>query len=155
MAALPLATQSHPGKGDLFMSNRSLSFSFDLPNLIKAAPIPLVVVAAWSLLRALGLSVGVLTSIVTLLIWLFCGAWYARTVLQTGSQPGILNLALNGALLGVAASVVDDLVWWIGRNLRVGGITLDLIGMLTGLIYVGIIVGLATVAWYAYQTEKR
>jgi hypothetical protein len=137
------------------MSNRSLSFDFDLPNLIKAAPIPLVVVAVWSLLRALGLSLGVLTSIVTLLIWIFCGAWYARTVLQAGSQPGTINLALNGAILGAAASVVADLVWWIGRNLRVGGVTLDLIGLLTSLVYVGIIVGLATVAWYAYQTEKR
>jgi hypothetical protein len=138
------------------MSNRSLSFDFDLPNLIKAAPIPLVVVAVWSLLRALGLSLGVLTSIVTLLIWIFCGAWYARTVLQAGSRPALLSLALNGAVLGAAASVVDDLVWWLGRNLRVGGgVTLDLIGLLTSLIYVGIIVGLATVAWYAYQTEKR
>src|SRR5512137_1801802 len=120
------------------MSNRSLSLNFDLPNLIKAAPIPLVVVAAWSLLLALGLSLGVLTSIVTLLIWLFCGVWYARTVLQAGGRPGAINLALNGAILGAVASVVDDLLWWIGRNLRVGGVTLDLIGVLTGLIYVGI-----------------
>jgi len=138
------------------MSTRSLSFDFDLPNLIKAAPIPLVVVAVWSLLLALGLSLGVLTSIVTLLIWIFCGAWYAHTALQSGSRSAVLNLALNGALLGAAASVVDDLVWWIGRNLHVGGgVTLDLIGLLTGLIYVGIIAGLAAVAWYAYQTEKR
>ena len=137
------------------MSNRPLSFNFDLPNLIKAAPIPLIVVAVWSLLVALGLNLGVLTGIVTLLVYIFCGAWYARTVLQTGSQPGIFNLALNGAILGAVAAVVDDLVSWIGRNLRFGGITLDLIGVLTGLIYVAIIVGMAAVAWYAYQTEKR
>jgi hypothetical protein len=137
------------------MSSRPLSFNFDLPNLIKAAPVPLIVVAVWSLLRALGLNLGVLTSIVTLLIWLFCGAWYAHAVLQAGNQPGAINLALNGAILGAVASVVDDLVWWIGRNLRVGGVTLDVIGMLTGLVYVGIIVGVAAVAWYAFQTEKR
>ena len=137
------------------MSGRPLSFNFDLSNLIKAAPIPLIVVAVWALLRALGLSLGVLTSIVTLLIWLFCGAWYARAVLQAGSQPGAINLALNGAILGAVASVVEDLVWWIGRNLRVGGVTLDVIGVLTSLVYVGIIVGVAAVAWYAYQTEKR
>jgi hypothetical protein len=137
------------------MSNLSLSFTFDPPGLLKAAPLPLIVVAVWSLLLALGLSPGVLTSIVTLIIWIFCGVWYARTVLQVGSRPGILNLALNGAILGAAASVTDDLVWWISRNLRVGGVTLDVPGVLTSVIYVGIIVGLATVAWYAYQTENR
>jgi hypothetical protein len=137
------------------MSNRPLSFNFDLPNLIKAAPIPLIVVAVYSLLMALGLSLGVLTGIVTLLVLIFCGAWYARTVLQGGSQPGVINLALNGALLGAAASVVSDLVAWIGHNLRSGGVTLDLIRVLTGLVYVGIIAGVAAVAWYAYQTEKR
>jgi hypothetical protein len=137
------------------MSLSSLSFSFDKPNLLKAAPIPLIVVAVWSLLVALGLNLGVLTGIVSLLVWVFCGAWYARTVVQAGGQPGIFNLAFNGALLGAAVSIVDDLVSWIGRNLRFGGVTLDLISILTGLIYVAIIVGMATVTWYAYQTEKR
>ncbi len=137
------------------MSTRSLSFNFDMPSLMKAAPIPLIAVAAWSLLRALGLSLGVLTSIATLLIWLFCGAWYARAVLQAGANPGLVNIVLNGAILGAAASVVDDLVWWIGRNLRVGGVALDLIDVLIGLLYVGIIVGVAAVAWYAYRTEKH
>ena len=137
------------------MSLSSLSFSFDKPNLLKAAPIPLIVVVVWSLLVALGLNLGVLTGIVTLLVWIFCGAWYVRTVLQSGSQPGVFNLALNGALLGIVVSVVDDLVSWIGRNLRFGGVTLDLISMLIGLIYVALIVGMATVTWYAYQTEKR
>jgi hypothetical protein len=137
------------------MPYRSLSFQLDRSNLIKAAPVPLIVVGGWSLLQTLGLNLGVFTGIVTLLVWIFCGAWYARTVLQAGNQPGVLNLALNGALLGAVASVVDDVVSWIGRNLRFGGVTLDLISVLIGLVYVGIIVGLATVAWYAYQTEKR
>jgi hypothetical protein len=137
------------------MSFSSLSFSFDKPNLLKTAPIPLIVVAVWSLLVAVGLNLGVLAGIVTLFVWIFCGAWYARTVLQAGSRPGIFNLAVNGALLGAAVSIVMEVVSWIVRNLRFGGVTLDLISVLIGLIYVAIIVGLATVAWYAYQTEKR
>jgi hypothetical protein len=137
------------------MSNRPLSFNFDLPNLLKAAPVALIVVAVYSLLMALGLSLGVLTGITTLLILIFCGAWYARTVLQAGSQPGVINLALNGAILGAVASVVSDLVAWLARNLRFGGLTLDLIRVLTGLVYVGIIAGIGAVAWYAYKTEKR
>ena len=59
------------------MSYRSLSFHFDQPNLIKAAPVPLIALAAWGLLLALGFNLGVLTSIATLLLWIFCGAWYA------------------------------------------------------------------------------
>lgn len=137
------------------MQSQTRGLNVEMQHLIKAAPVPLIVVAILSVLGVLGVRLGVFSGVVYLLAWTFCGVWYARTILQAGTRPMTIDLALNGALIGAAASLIDDAIGWIGSALRSNGYALDVVSWLMSMIYVGIIAALGAVAWYAYQTENR
>jgi hypothetical protein len=138
------------------MRSGSVQFNFDMANLLKAGPAPLgVAVVLAVLLRLAGISLGILGSIIFTLFWAFCGVWYARAAIQSGARLFVTDLALNGAILGLVASVVYSLVYWIAAALRSNGYTLDVVGLLFGAVADGIIAALGAAAWYAYTTEKR
>ncbi len=133
----------------------SRAIKLDVPILTKTLPIPLIAAAVLAVLGVLQISFGALSSLVYLALWLFCGAWYAQSVLRAGARPSVINLAVNGALVGAAAAVVNEVLAWLGRALRFGGETADLGGLLIEMIFVSIIAGIAAVAWFAFQTDKR
>src|SRR5512143_394483 len=133
----------------------SRAIKLDVPILIKALPIPLIAAAVLAVLDMLNVSFGIFTSLIYLAFWIFCGAWYTQLVLKTGRRPGVINLAVNGALVGAAASFVYQVLIWLERVLRVGGQSVDLAGLVITMLYVAIIAGLAAVAWFAFQTDKR
>ena len=135
------------------MSSRAIAL--DVPTLAKALPIPLIVAAVLAVLDMLNVSFGIFTSLIYLALWIFCGAWYTQLVLKTGRRPGVINLVVNGALVGAAASFVYQVLLWLERVLRVGGQSVDLAGLVITMLYVAIIAGLAAVAWFAFQTDKR
>jgi len=137
------------------MQSKPLSFNFDLANLLKAGAVPLIVAAALGLFRLISISLGVLGGIAFTLVWAFCGVWYARAAIQSGARLFVTDLALNGAIMGLVASVVYSLVYWIAAALRSNGYTLDVVGLLFGAIADAIVAALGAVAWYAYTTEKR
>jgi len=138
------------------MQSRSMQFNFDTVNLLKAGPVPLVVAVVLAvLLRLVGISLGFLSGILFTLFWAFCGAWYARAAMQSGARLFVTDLALNGTILGLVASVVYSLVYWIAAALRSSGYTLDVVGLLFGAVADGIIAALGAVAWHAYTMEKR
>ncbi len=135
------------------MSSRAVTL--DVPTLTKALPIPLIVAAVLAVLDMLNVSFGIFTSVIYLALWIFCGAWYTQLVLKTGRRPGVISLAVNGALVGAAASFVYQVLLWLERVLRVGGQSVDLAGLVITMLYVAVIAGLAAVAWFAFQTDKR
>jgi len=75
--------------------------------------------------------------------------------MTSGARLFVIDLALNGAILGTAASIVYSIVAWIAAALRANSYTLDVVGMLFGAIADGIVAALGAVAWHAYATEKR
>lgn len=133
----------------------SRAIKLDIPLLTKALPIPLIAAAVLAVLDMLSVSFGIFTSLIYLALWIFCGAWYTQLALKAGNRPGVINLAVNGALVGAAASFVYQVLIWLERVLRVGGQTVDVAGLLVTLLYVAIIAGLGAVAWFAFQTDKR
>lgn len=133
----------------------SRAIKLDVPILTKALPIPLLAAAVLAVLDMLSVSFGIFTSLIYLALWVFCGAWYTQLVLKTGNRPGVINLVVNGALIGAAASFVYQVLSWLERVLRVGGQTVDVAGLLVTMLYVAIIAGLGAVAWFAFQTDKR
>ncbi|CAG0927128.1 hypothetical protein TFLX_00370 [Thermoflexales bacterium] len=133
----------------------SRAIKLDIPLLTKALPIPLIAAAVLAVLDMLSVSFGIFTSLIYLALWIFCGVWYTQLVLKAGNRPGVINLAVNGALVGAAASFVYQVLIWLERVLRVGGQTVDVAGLLVTLLYVAIIAGLGAVAWFAFQTDKR
>ncbi|HSD82400.1 MAG TPA: hypothetical protein VLG46_00985 [Anaerolineae bacterium] len=133
----------------------SRAIKLDIPILTKALPIPLIAAAVLAVLDMLSVSFGIFTSLIYLALWIFCGAWYTQLVLKAGNRPGVINLAVNGALVGAAASFVYQVLIWLERVLRVGGQTVDVAGLLVTMLYMAIIAGLGAVAWFAFQTDKR
>ncbi len=135
------------------MSSRAIKL--DISTLTKALPIPLIMAAGRAVLNMVNVSFGIFSSLIYLALWIFCGAWYTQLVLRAGQRPGVINLAVNGALVGAAAALVYQVLTWLERVLRIGGQSIDLAGLLMELISVGIIACLGAVAWFAFQTDKR
>lgn len=137
------------------MQSQTRGLNINMPNLIKAAPVPLIATVVMGLLSLLSIRLGVLSGIIFTLLWAFCGAWYAREILRSGERTLAIDLALNGAVLGIAAAIIYSIIVWLAAALRSNGYTLDVVSLLMGALADGIIAALGAIAWYAYQTEKR
>ena len=92
------------------MPEEKTEFKIDKTNLIKAGTIPIVAAAIGGALWLLGL----LGGIMGILFWVvaaFAGSWYVNLVLKSGVKPSILEVAINGAILGavVGLRVVEEI----------------------------------------------
>jgi hypothetical protein len=128
----------------------------DKTNLLKAGKIPVIAAAIGGALWLLG-GLGGLLGILFWVIAAFAGYWYVDQVLKSGAKPPILDVIINGAILGAVVGLVYAVVTWIAISIRFPGIA--------GLAYrwgfgsiirivlesaIGGAIGAA--GWYAYKT---
>jgi hypothetical protein len=87
------------------MTEGQIRVKIDKTNLIKAGAVLIIAAAAGGALWL----IASLRGIPGILMWVlaaFAGFWYADKSSRSGAHPGILEVAVNGAILGAAAGLV-------------------------------------------------
>jgi hypothetical protein len=138
------------------MPEEQTQFKIDKTNLMKAGKIPVIAAAIGGALWLLGFMGGILG----ILFWAvaaFAGYWYVNLVLKSGAKPSILEVAINGALLGAVVGLVYAVVTWIAISIRFPGIAgiayrWGLGGILRTLVEGGIGGAIGAAGWYAYKS---
>jgi hypothetical protein len=138
------------------MPDGQTQFKIDKSNLMKAGMIPVIAAAiggaAW-LLGFLGGLLGILFWVVAA----FAGYWYVNLVLKSGAKPSILEVAINGAILGAVVGLVYAVVSWIAIGIRFPG----LLGLgynwgfgavIRNFVQGGIGGAIGAAGWYAYKS---
>jgi len=138
------------------MPDGQMQFKIDKSNLVKAGMIPVIAAAiggaAWLL--------GFLGGLLGILFWViaaFAGYWYVNLVLKSGAKPSILEVAINGAILGAVVGLVYAVVSWIAIGIRFPG----LLGLgynwgfgavIRNFVQGGIGGAIGAAGWYAYKS---
>lgn len=134
----------------------SYQFKLDKTNLIKAARIPLLVAAIGGALWLLG-GLGGLLGVVFWIVAAYAGYWYANLLLRSGAKPALVDVAINGAILGAAVGIVYAVVSWIAISIRYPGLGAIAYNWGAGavvrsLIYGGIGGAVGAAGWFAYKS---
>src|SRR5665647_230700 len=88
------------------MTEGQTQFKVDKTNLMKAGRIPVLAAAIGGALWLLGF-LGGLMGILFWAIAAFAGYWYVNLVLKSGAKPSVLEVAINGAILGAVVGPVS------------------------------------------------
>lgn len=128
----------------------------DKTNLIKAGTIPVIAAAIGGLLWLLGL-LGGLLGVIFWAVAVFAGYWYVNLVLKSGAKPSVLEVAINGAILGAAVGLVYGVATWIAISIRFQGLVGFAynwgIGSVISQLFQGAIGGaIGAAVWYAYKS---
>lgn len=128
----------------------------DKTNLIKAGKIPVIAAAIGGALWLLG-GLGGLLSILFWVVAAFAGYWYVDQVLKSGAKPTLVEVIVNGAILGAAVGLVYSVVTWIAFSIRFPGIAGIAyrwgFGPTVRFILWGAIGGaIGAAGWFAYKT---
>jgi predicted PurR-regulated permease PerM len=103
------------------MPEGQTQFKIDKSNLMKAGTIPVIAAAIGGALWLLGFFGGIL-GIFFWAVAAFAGYWYVNLVLKSGAKPSILEVAINGAILGAVVGLVYAVVTWIAISIRFSGV---------------------------------
>ncbi|MHB8094544.1 MAG: hypothetical protein ACYDH0_06340 [Candidatus Aminicenantales bacterium] len=138
------------------MPEGQTQLKIDKTNLIKAGTIPVIAAAIGGLLWLLGL-LGGLLGIIFWAVAVFAGYWYVNLVLKSGAKPSILEVAVNGAILGAAVGLVYGVATWIAISIRFQGLVGFAyswgFGSVISQLFQGAIGGAVGAAvWYAYKS---
>jgi hypothetical protein len=138
------------------MTEGQTEFKVDKTNLIKAGRIPVIAAAIGGALWLLGF-LGGLMGILFWVVAAFAGYWYVNLVLKSGAKPTILEVAMNGAILGAVVGLVYAVVTWIAISIRYPGfVGLAYrwgVGSLIRTLFEGGIGGaIGAAGWYAYKS---
>ena len=142
------------------MTEEKTQFKVDKTNLIKAGTIPVIAAAIGGALWLLGF-LGGLMGILFWVVAAFAGYWYVNLVLKSGAKPSILEVAINGAILGAVVGLVYAVVTWIAISIRYPGLAGGLVrfsyswgfGSIVRTFLEGAIGGaIGAAAWYAYKS---
>lgn len=138
------------------MTEGQTEFKVDKTNLMKAGRIPVIAAAIGGALWLLGF-LGGLMGVLFWVIAAFAGYWYVNLVLKSGAKPTILEVAINGAILGAVVGLVYAVVTWIAISIRFPGIAglayrWGFGGILRTLLEGGIGGAIGAAGWYAYKS---
>lgn len=140
------------------MPDEQTQIKIDKTNLIKAGRIPVIAAAIGGALWLLGI-LGGLMGVLFWVVAAFAGYWYVGLVLKSGAKPPLLEIAVNGAILGAVVGLVYAVVTWIAISIRfshIAGLGLAYnwgAGSLIRTLFEGAIGGaIGAAAWYAYKT---
>lgn len=138
------------------MAEGQTQVKVDTTNLIKAGTIPVIAAAIGGALWLLGY-LGGLMGVLFWVVAAFAGYWYVSLVLKSGAKPSILEIALNGAILGAVVGLVYALVTWITISIRFPGIAGIAYRWGFGSVVRGALEGaiggaIVAAGWYAYKT---
>jgi len=138
------------------MPDGQTQFKVDKSNLMKAGMIPVIAAAIGGALWLLGF-LGGLLGIFFWVVAAFAGYWYVNLVLKSGAKPSILEVAINGAILGAVVGLVYAVVSWIAIGIRFPG----LLGLgynwgfgavIRNFVQGGIGGAIGAAGWYAYKS---
>jgi hypothetical protein len=124
--------------------------------LIKAGTIPVIAAAIGGALWLLGI-LGGLMGVLFWVVAAFAGYWYVSLVLKSGAKPSILEIALNGAILGAVVGLVYSIVTWIAIGIRYPGLASIAYRWGAGAVVRSLLEGaiggaIGAVAWYAFKS---
>ena len=128
----------------------------DKTNLLKAGKIPVIAAAIGGALWLLG-AMGGLLGILFLAIAAFAGYWYVDQVLKSGAKPTLLDVIVNGAILGAVVGLVFSVVTWIAISVRFSGIAglayrWGFGSIIRIMLESGIAGAVGAAGWFAYKT---
>jgi hypothetical protein len=131
-------------------------FKVDKTNLMKAGKIPVIAAAIGGALWLLGF-LGGLLGILFWAIAAFAGYWYANLILKSGTKPPVLEVAINGAILGAIVGLVYAVVCWIAISIRYPGLAglayrWGFGAIIRTLVEGGIGGAIGAAGWYAYKS---
>jgi hypothetical protein len=138
------------------MPEGQAQFKVDKSNLMKAGTIPVIAAAIGGASWLLGFFGGIL-GIIFWVVAAFAGYWYVNLVLKSGAKPSILEVAINGAILGAVVGLVYAVVSWIAIGIRFPG----LLGLgynwgfgavIRNLVQGGIGGAIGAAGWFAYKS---
>jgi hypothetical protein len=138
------------------MAEGQTQVKVDKTNLIKAGTIPVLAAAIGGALWLLGI-LGGLMGVLFWIVAAFAGYWYVNLVLKSGAKPSILEIALNGAILGAVVGLVYSIVTWIAIGIRYPGLASIAYRWGAGAIVRSLLEGaiggaIGAVAWYAFKS---
>jgi len=140
------------------MTDEQAPIKIDKTNLIKAGRIPVIAAAIGGALWLLGF-LGGLMGVLFWVVAAFAGYWYVGLALKAETKPSIIEVVVNGAILGAVVGLVYAVVTWIAISIRYSGIAASLVsyswgfGSLLRVIVEGGIGGaIGAAAWFAYKT---
>lgn len=140
------------------MAEEQAPIKIDKTNLIKAGRIPVIAAAIGGALWLLGF-LGGLMGVLFWVVAAFAGYWYVGLALKAETKPSIIEVVVNGAILGAVVGLVYAVVSWIAISIRYSGIAAGLVsyswgfGSLLRVIVEGGIGGaIGAAAWFAYKT---
>jgi len=140
------------------MTEGQSQIKIDKTNLIKAGKIPVIAAAIGGALWLLGI-LGGLMGILVWAIAIFAGYWYVNLALKAETKPTMIEVAVNGAILGAVVNLVYAVVTWIAISIRYSGIAAGLVsytwgfGSIIRIVLEGAIGGaIGAAGWYAYKT---
>jgi len=128
----------------------------DKTNLLKAGKIPVIAAAIGGALWLLG-AMGGLLEILFWAIAAFAGYWYVDQVLKSGAKPTLLDVIVNGAILGAVVGLVFSVVTWIAISVRFSGIAglayrWGFGSIIRIMLESGIAGAVGAAGWFAYKT---
>jgi hypothetical protein len=145
----------HLGKKERVMTEEKVQIKVDKTNLLKAGKIPVIAAAIGGALWLLG-ALGGLMGVLFWIIAAFAGYWYVNQVVRSEAKPPILEIAVNGAILGAVVGLVYAVITWIAISIRFHGL-LGLAyswgagALIRVVLEAGISGGVVAAAWYAYK----
>jgi len=138
------------------MAEGQTQIQVDKTNLLKAGKIPVIAAAVGGALWLLG-ALGGLLGILFWAIAIFAGYWYVDQVLKSGAKPTIVDVIVNGAVLGAVVGLVYAVTTWIAISIRFPGFAGLAFrwgfGSIIRVILEGGIGGaIGAAGWFAYKT---
>lgn len=138
------------------MAEGQTQFKIDKTNLIKAGTLPVIAAAIGGALWLLGF-LGGLLGVLFWVVAAFAGYWYVNLVLKSGAKPSILEVAINGAILGAVVGLVYAVVTWIAISIRFSGIigyayNPGIAAVFSHFIQGAIGGAIGAAGWYAYKS---
>lgn len=138
------------------MTEGQTQIKIDKTNLIKAGRIPVIAAAIGGALWLLG-ALGGLLGVLFWVVAAFAGYWYVDLVLKSGTKPPLLDILVNGAILGAVVGLVYAVVTWIAISIRYPGFAglayrWGFGSLLRVIVEGGIGGAIGAAGWYAYKT---
>jgi hypothetical protein len=138
------------------MPEGQIGVKVDKTSLINAGAVPVIVAAVGGALWLVASLRGI-PGIVPWALAAFAGFWYADRSSRSGAKPAVLEVAINGAILGAAVGLVYSIVSWIAISIRFRGMGRlmfgwDIGGILKILLEGAIGGGIAAALWYAVKS---
>jgi hypothetical protein len=122
----------------------------------KSAPAPIFLAILLALTPFLDVSLGGLTGLIKLAIWVLAGVIYVGNFVSSGEKVSYINVAFNAAILAGIATLVGELAFWIATSVQgYGSSSVTASSVITPVVQGAIVGAIVAVAWLFYKTNQK